>query len=303
MKVSVLLLVSLTTFNQLSFAGRSPRPDSLEEVFPLGRHLHYLYQYRYEIQYIDMLVPVGGSIDSGLVHYTIVDSTGTNDSSSVWDVQEVKALWHQRWGWLGDTSYSSNDTVALQLQETISGNHEIRILGTVWNFPLGPPAQSIYRYADSSRVQITRYWYQGFTYGSDTVKLSDTIGFFYRTMSAHSGSIQNGTSYLLNVNLIGTPTVGVNEEVLVSQGFLLEQNYPNPFNPDTKIGFRLSEKGFTSLKLYDVLGREVATLVSEIMTAGHHEVSWNARGLPSGVYFARLFSDEYSGTRKLVLLK
>jgi hypothetical protein len=93
----------------------------------------------------------------------------------------------------------------------------------------------------------------------------------------------------------------------VSEGvpskYVLHQNYPNPFNPSTRIAFDLPEDSRVSLKIYDVLGRQVATLLDEQMQAGRHIVSWNAEGMPSGVYFTRLDAGRFSGTRKLILMK
>jgi photosystem II stability/assembly factor-like uncharacterized protein len=85
--------------------------------------------------------------------------------------------------------------------------------------------------------------------------------------------------------------------------FALEQNYPNPFNPSTKIGFMIPSSGFTTLKVYDVLGREVATLVSEELKPGNYEATFDGRGLASGVYLYRLTAGPYGETRKLMLMK
>jgi len=92
--------------------------------------------------------------------------------------------------------------------------------------------------------------------------------------------------------------------------FSLLQNYPNPFNPSTKISFRLAEEGFTSLKVYDVLGNEVATLVNEEKPAGGYEVEFNTNrhsrengNLTSGVYFYQLKAGSYTETKKSILLK
>lgn len=85
--------------------------------------------------------------------------------------------------------------------------------------------------------------------------------------------------------------------------FYLEQNYPNPFNPTTNIEFRISNFGFVSLKVYDVLGKEIVTLVNEEKPAGQYDVEFDASGLPSGIYFYRLTAGSYSATKKLVLLK
>jgi hypothetical protein len=85
--------------------------------------------------------------------------------------------------------------------------------------------------------------------------------------------------------------------------FNLEQNYPNPFNPSTKINYKISATGKISLKVYDVLGNEVATLVNEEKPAGSYEVTFNAEGLASGVYIYRLKSGSSSLSKKLLLLK
>ncbi|MDE3057419.1 MAG: prolyl oligopeptidase family serine peptidase [Bacteroidota bacterium] len=85
--------------------------------------------------------------------------------------------------------------------------------------------------------------------------------------------------------------------------FSLLQNYPNPFNPSTTITFTLPAKAFVTLKIFDSLGRKVATLFSKEMVPGTYSKEWNAEGLPSGTYFARLQEGSYSETRKLILLK
>jgi photosystem II stability/assembly factor-like uncharacterized protein len=85
--------------------------------------------------------------------------------------------------------------------------------------------------------------------------------------------------------------------------FSLSQNYPNPFNPSTVISYSLPANGPVTLKVYDVLGREVAVLVSGQMSAGGHSVQWNAENYPSGVYFYRLQAGSFVETKKLVFLK
>jgi hypothetical protein len=83
----------------------------------------------------------------------------------------------------------------------------------------------------------------------------------------------------------------------------LDQNYPNPFNPSTRISFSLPSRSFVTLKIFDVMGREVATLASEEMPAGISSRQWNASGMPSGVYFYRLQAGNYTETKKLSLVK
>jgi len=85
--------------------------------------------------------------------------------------------------------------------------------------------------------------------------------------------------------------------------FALEQNYPNPFNPATTIRFRLQVSGFTSLKVYDMFGREVAVLVNETLPAGDHEVEWDAEGVASGVYFYKLVAGNFIDMKKAIVIK
>jgi hypothetical protein len=83
----------------------------------------------------------------------------------------------------------------------------------------------------------------------------------------------------------------------------LMQNYPNPFNPNTVISYQLSMKSYINLKIYDVVGREIVTLVSKQQSAGTYSVTWNADTFPSGLYFARLSAGNCAKSIKLLLLK
>jgi subtilisin family serine protease len=85
--------------------------------------------------------------------------------------------------------------------------------------------------------------------------------------------------------------------------FSLGQNYPNPFNPTTTMSYQLSANSFVTLKVFDILGREVATLVNEVQRPGIYRVNWDASSLPSGVYFCRMHAGEFVATRKAVLMK
>ncbi len=85
--------------------------------------------------------------------------------------------------------------------------------------------------------------------------------------------------------------------------FSLNQNYPNPFNPTTNIKFSMRNAQFATLKVYDILGKEVATLVNEKLSEGTYSVNWDAAEYPSGVYFYKLITDGYSETKRMLLLK
>jgi len=98
------------------------------------------------------------------------------------------------------------------------------------------------------------------------------------------------------------------EQNLIVDEFKLYQNYPNPFNPSTKIRFTIpqgerSETQDVILKVFDVLGSEVAILVNEEKSSGNYEVEFNASSLPSGVYFYQLKAGPYIETKKMILMK
>jgi len=112
-----------------------------------------------------------------------------------------------------------------------------------------------------------------------------------------------GFEKVFEVNILENPTSEVEGPVEIPAEFSLQQNYPNPFNPTTTISYSLPESDFIQLKIYDTLGKEVATLVSEEKVAGYHNVEFNASGLPSGIYFYRIICTGIVQTKKLILLR
>ena len=98
-------------------------------------------------------------------------------------------------------------------------------------------------------------------------------------------------------------TTSIESENEMPTEYCLSQNYPNPFNPSTKINYSVPEYGLVTIKVYDLLGNEVAPLVNEEKNAGNYEIEFNGYGLPSGVYFYKIFAGNFSETKKLVLIK
>jgi hypothetical protein len=97
--------------------------------------------------------------------------------------------------------------------------------------------------------------------------------------------------------------VSVDDGELVADKLELMQNYPNPFNPSTNIGFRISDREFVSLKVYNILGDEIATLVNEEKEQGVYDVTFDAAGLASGMYLYKLQAGSFVETRKMILLR
>ncbi len=119
---------------------------------------------------------------------------------------------------------------------------------------------------------------------------------------ANHGTVVGAFGIILHTTTGGITAVK-NSPAQVSDEFSLEQNYPNPFNPGTVISYNLAISSLVTMKVYDILGRQVQTLVNERQSAGNHSVTFSAASLPSGVYFYRLEAGTYHDTKKLVLLK
>jgi hypothetical protein len=135
----------------------------------------------------------------------------------------------------------------------------------------------------------------------------------YYTKTFTGVTVENFETTELNVELVST-LVGVGDEIILPN-FNLEQNYPNPFNPTTTIKYRVpsviarsgatkqSDDLLVQIKVYDLFGREVATLVNQKQAPGNYSVQFNGSKLPSGIYFYKLQSGSFAQTRKMILMK
>lgn len=124
--------------------------------------------------------------------------------------------------------------------------------------------------------------------------LNKRIGWAYSVGSGIHTTVGGDTTFLTNIN---------NSNSQISNNFILNQNYPNPFNPNTVISYQLSVAGFISLKVYDLNGREITTLINKKQSAGSYSVEFNASNLSSGIYFYTLQTDKFTDTKKMILVK
>lgn len=115
----------------------------------------------------------------------------------------------------------------------------------------------------------------------------------------YSNSPTSPDSVLLLLDMV----TSVSDHFTNYANYLLEQNYPNPFNPSTTISYEIPERSFVTIKIYNVLGNEIVTLVNEEKLKGSYEIEFNGTGLPSGIYFYRLHAGNFVRTKKMVLLK
>ena len=153
----------------------------------------------------------------------------------------------------------------------------------------------------------TTYWVNDLYNGTSTQALGSELSSFDVSLSSYGSDIYTISTQEEMVNL---PPIPPFEDQVVSlpENFHLHQNFPNPFNPSTTIRYSIVEPGNVSIKIYDVLGREVKTLVNEVRTVGTYSSTWNGYNnfgnkVSSGIYFYRMESGSFIEAKKMILLK
>lgn len=134
--------------------------------------------------------------------------------------------------------------------------------------------------------------------------LQPNTKYYFRAVTKN----QEGTHYSIDKTFTTGTRLSLKEENSIPNDFTLQQNYPNPFNPTTTISYELPMSGSVNLIIYDVLGRQVATIVNEFRNAGRYKEVWDASNFSSGVYFYQLTSVQENGNtiiarKKLALIK
>jgi len=290
MKILSILLVLGFTFveaqrSNMNFNGiTSIGSDSLVDVFPLAVGNQWIYSFSttfYQESFPDY-------ISKGTDTIQIIDKIIVTDT--------IKWLMH---------STISMDTI--ELVEIQKGQHQLFISKNINSivttiFPFYPYVDTmVFRYDRVDTLGVRKYHSRNL-FGK---------GFFYYTFKQGVGllsvNFNDGCTCMDGFyggrSLLGQSLTTVTNRQAQLRNYRLNQNYPNPFNPSTTISFSLSSRSFVSLKVFDLIGREVATMVSEEMQAGNYTRQWNASDLPSGIYFYRLQSGSFTETKKLILLK
>ena len=186
------------------------------------------------------------------------------------------------WATGGTTTYGDSLQVWISVDDSLPATQIVQLRTLYW--PMGSAYGVFSRYAiDLSLASGFDVWI-GFRYFGD---FATSFGFFVQ---------------LDDISVAG-PTSVEQTDPAVPERFGLSQNYPNPFNPTTTLEFRLPKSSQTSLKIYNALGQEVATLVDDQLSPGTFKAEWDANGMASGMYFSRLIAGQYTETRKLMLVK
>ncbi len=132
-----------------------------------------------------------------------------------------------------------------------------------------------------------------------TYSIAPSVARYYRLRQIDL----DGTQHFSDQITVTPSSVSAVEEGTTPQKFGLAQNYPNPFNPTTHLRFAVANSGVVSLKVFDMMGREVATLVNEVKSAGEYDMQFDASGLSSGVYYYRIQAGDFVETKRMTLLR
>jgi sugar lactone lactonase YvrE len=254
----------------------------------------------------DLYMPKIYSASNGITHfhsddgpdgaYTLTDTLWWNPDKVFWaqisNWDRNGLLWIGTYYNVGAGNpftgwYALDPTQGFAVVDSI-GNNAIGILGDAPPVPAVVPPGGI-------------YWSpRGIAFSVDmkTAYTADFDGVIVKKWT-NANPAKPGDPILIN------PPTAVREFVnnILPEAFRLAQNYPNPFNPTTMIPFTLDKRGYVELKVYDVLGREVRTMLKDYRNAGNYEISFNGSGLTSGVYFYRLTFDGKLVTKQMMLLK
>jgi hypothetical protein len=211
------------------------------------------------------------------------------------------------YGWPMDIAVSSNGNVYCALYPNDNGVFRSTNSGNIWEVVLTNLSTSeLAINANGSIFAGTR---------GDGVFRSTNDGVEWESINEGLTSLWVGSlavspeGYIFAGTDVGVfrslqPTTSANAtSYLLPASFVLYQNYPNPFNPSTKIKYSLPQSSKVTLKVFDVLGKEVAVLVDEVKSRGVYEINWNAESFPSGVYFYQIKAGDFIETKKMILMK
>jgi hypothetical protein len=184
--------------------------------------------------------------------------------------------------------YNHNDQIFQELfRDTINVEDTANI-----DFLRGFIIQNIPNGADSFYVQMV----------IDTTGNTDATAGLDGIYNDNSGIGDNMRNYKTKI-VYGNQKPGNNMITNIPKSFELSQNYPNPFNPTTTIKYQIPKDAFVSIKIYDILGREIYSLVNENKQAGYYSVNFNGSNLASGIYFYRIKAGDYVNVKRMALIK
>jgi hypothetical protein len=191
-----------------------------------------------------------------------------------------------------------------------SGNYKLRVMAIekkiIYSSAPGSNGETVFEHVFRRAYPNTAGTTVNTTAGTENFSFTYHIHADWKDTSVYTVAfVQNDNNKeVLNVGKGSTTVTGVsNINSEVPSAFSLSQNYPNPFNPTTNINFSIPKSAFVTLRVYDMLGREVSSLVNTQMQAGNYTADWNAMDASSGIYFYTITAGDFKETKKMMLIK
>jgi hypothetical protein len=288
-------------------------PAQSNDYFPLSVGSYFKYQYSSTDYYSDMGMYVSQKNQSGVVIFNILSSVKT-DSSINWSVKETDSIYTESkiiFNGETDTSYYSIESTTFTLFESLDSLHKLKAssnLSGIWDSPTNwhPPSigyvtgLSINRYSSINYLSQHNF-IMPVAFG-DSLLFESKIGLTKASSYFNKGPIEI-YEYHWIADLVDDSIATDIKKEIIPANFYLYQNYPNPFNPNTVISYSLPSGSILKLTVYNALGQIVKVLDKGFKNAGNYSVTFNASNIPSGIYFYKLESGQFTQVKKMILIK
>jgi hypothetical protein len=288
--------------------------DSLADVFPLSVGNQWTYRYYLFWQNWPSGNPGETCVDSGSAVCEVAGYVRTPDST-VWQIHQRRDIVRHDvidslTGRPLDTTYAIQDTSSFEFIESHEGQHQLYrnadpylVLHEVFPFTREYVDSALinrFAYVDAGDTLAFRSWLDAFHGQYFIFTFKEDVGLVYNFYNSGTVDAYSTHEHVLITSIINSVTYPSRSE---PGPFTLLQNYPNPFNPRTAISVTATARNHGSLRVLDVLGREVSKLWEGMLIPGTVTVSWNASDVASGIYFCQLRAGPYVQTRKMTLIK
>lgn len=308
------IIIALTLISQsYAYLNTSPE-DSLSDIFPLEVGKKWIYSFK-----IEQVTNNVSRKDTGYVEYRVINRNPGNEST-IWQIKKIRSFYTYGYFMGQYTKTLVIDSGYFNIVELHSERHKLYtpVFDPLSGFPFfntSIESEIFYRYLQTD--------YNGYAY----LDLTDDTLSFSAFRANYTVAKDTGIIKLNTFKFIGFPNIFDRTEYILqrqmdtlilstdvyntlAKKYLLLQNFPNPFNPVTKISYQIPSMGLVQLSIYDILGKEITSLVNEEKPAGNYDVEFNANDLSSGVYFYRLQVYPANGgrgnfveTKKMILLR
>ncbi len=277
----------------------------VHDLFPLTQGNYFKYAIQKESSYYDVYTDTANYKKEilGTSTFKIVSFASVKDTNK-WTVERFDTLHYYQynrinpWVLVLDSAYTVHSS--FYVYESLADSHKVSLPAyiDIWKFP-----PTFHRYGSGENIyNRNTFHFTTDMYEWDTLVCKGGMGlsrmYYEEALGIDVMYINKTSAQLIESLILASPLESKKES-----SFALNQNYPNPFNPSTKISYSVGSTQLVTVRIYDVLGKLVTTLVNEEKPAGTYHVQWNAGNVPSGIYFCEMKSGNFKTVNKMILMK